>query len=324
MFSLQESIDIIQQRIKAVELPGEPAELYEPIEYILSIGGKRLRPALVLLGANLFSEEIEPALPAALAVEVFHNFTLLHDDIMDHAERRRGKPTVHMKWNENTAILSGDAMCIYAYIFISRLNADHLPAVLKVFNETALQICEGQQMDMNFEQIEEVSIREYMKMIELKTAVLLAAGLKMGALSVDAPPGEADKLYDFGKNLGLAFQLQDDLLDSFGDPERFGKKIGGDILAGKKTYLILSAFREGGAAVKNEILELFNAKGMKEQKKIARVRSLLKSWGVRENTETRIKKYYEAALKFLSDIKVDQERKKILENFAARMMSRDK
>ncbi len=244
MFTLIQLQEFISEKIQSLNLDKEPKGLYEPISYTLVSGGKRIRPALVLAACNMFSEKIEPAIPVALAFEVFHNFTLLHDDIMDNSPIRRNKETVHEKWNQNTAILSGDAMMIEAYEFLTELPAGLLKNILKLFNKTALEVCEGQQYDMDFETKEIVSEEDYLNMIKLKTSVLIAAALKAGAICGGASDTDADLLYDFGLNIGLAFQIQDDLLDTYADTAVFGKKNGNDIITGKKTFLLINALQK--------------------------------------------------------------------------------
>ncbi len=241
-----ELYEIIQSSIAQLKIDDEPKELYQPIQYSLDVGGKRIRPILVLAACKMFSDDIKSAIAPALAVEIFHNFTLLHDDIMDKADLRRNMPTVHKKWSENIAILSGDAMMIKAFEQIIKSPAQNLIPIVELFNKTAIEVCEGQQLDMNFETRETVTENEYIEMIRLKTSVLLAASLKIGALSGLASKSDADKLYNFGLNLGLAFQLQDDYLDVYGDQQKFGKKIGGDIVANKKTYLLIKAVELAG------------------------------------------------------------------------------
>jgi geranylgeranyl diphosphate synthase type II len=241
MISLDEAQQIIEKNLAEISFPDNPVNLYGPVEYILSNGGKRIRPSLVLLGANLFSDDVQPAVNPALAVEIFHNFTLLHDDLMDNSLIRRGRDTVHIKWNPNVAILSGDAMSIIANRFVSKVDSKILPDVMEVFNRTAIEVCEGQMMDMEFENRNDVHVDEYLRMIELKTSVLIAASLQIGALTGGASKQDSVQLYEFGRSLGIAFQLQDDLLDSYGDVEKFGKKIGNDIITNKKTYLMISA-----------------------------------------------------------------------------------
>jgi len=271
MYSLKELQQIIETQLSKINLNAEPKELYEPVEYILSIGGKRLRPSLVLAAYNLFKDDVENAIFPALALEVFHNFTLLHDDIMDKADLRRNQQTVHKKWSENVAILSGDAMSIKAYELLANVPAEFLTEVLQSFNKTALQVCEGQQLDMNFENRLDVSVDEYIEMIRLKTSVLIAVSLKIGGIMGGASKNDVQKLYDFGLNLGLAFQLQDDYLDSYGDVKVFGKKIGGDILANKKTFLLIRALELSDSKNTDKLLSLIERNDIKDELKISQV-----------------------------------------------------
>ena len=271
MYSLKELQQIIETQLSKINLNAEPKELYEPVEYILSIGGKRLRPSLVLAAYNLFKDDVENAIFPALALEVFHNFTLLHDDIMDKADLRRNQQTVHKKWSENVAILSGDAMSIKAYELLANVPAEFLTEVLQSFNKTALQVCEGQQLDMNFENRLDVSVDEYIEMIRLKTSVLIAVSLKIGGIMGGASKNDVQKLYDFGLNLGLAFQLQDDYLDSYGDVKVFGKKIGGDILANKKTFLLIKALELSDSKNTDKLLSLIERNDIKDELKISQV-----------------------------------------------------
>jgi len=257
MRSINELQDLIKKAFNPALFTHEPAELYDPITYTLNLGGKRIRPLLVLLGCDLFGGNIEKAMPAAIAIELFHNFTLLHDDIMDCAPLRRGQETVYKKWNTNIAILSGDTMFAVAYEYLSQSNPQVLPSALSEFTRTARLVCEGQQYDMNFEQQKLVSINDYLKMIRLKTAVLIGCSLKLGSILANVPDPETEKIYSFGENIGMAFQLQDDLLDVFGDEQKFGKEIGGDIVSGKKTFLLLKAFEIASQKERTELEKCF-------------------------------------------------------------------
>ena len=288
----------INKAIEQLDWKREPRSLYEPIEYTLASGGKRLRPTLALIAAAIFGDNGETVLPAALALEVFHNFTLLHDDVMDRAEVRRGRPTVHVKWNDNTAILSGDQMLIEAYRLLEGVPADKLPQVLKWFNEMATGICEGQQYDVDFEHASQVSIADYLKMIELKTAVLLANALRIGGYIAGANEEEQQALYEYGRHVGIAFQIQDDLLDVYGDPKTFGKAIGGDICCNKKTYLLLTALENADAEAKAELLQWLMATDRNEEK-IAAVRELYTRLGVRDACETEMEQHTAVALQHL-------------------------
>lgn len=302
----------------------EPRGLYAPIRYILEDGGKRIRPLLCLMGADVYGGEPEKALPAAVAVEVFHNFTLLHDDIMDKAELRRGRPAVHLKWGESGAILSGDAMLILAYRILQNgtpvYGAGKLPGLLEVFNRAAMEVCQGQQYDMDFETCDRPVTRdEYIGMIRLKTSVLLAAALEMGAVVGGASDGERRSLYDFGVNLGLAFQIQDDLLDTYGDAETFGKKIGGDIAAGKKTFLHIAAMEKASAPQRDAILAPGDI-----GEKLPRVRAVYDALGVREAAETAIAEYFGLALEALRRAHPQAGRLAVLEEYAYSLMKRNK
>lgn len=291
----------VNKVIESLDWSKEPKGLYEPIGYTLASGGKRIRPMLALIASALFGGKEEEVLPAALALEVFHNFTLLHDDVMDRAEVRRGRPTVHIKWNDNTAILSGDQMLIEAYRLLSRVPADKLPQVLQWFNDMATGICEGQQYDVDFEQMSEVTIADYMKMIELKTSVLLAYALKIGGYIAGATDAQQEALYQFGLHIGLAFQMQDDILDVYGDPKTFGKAIGGDICCNKKTFLLLTALNNADAASKAE-LEGWLAVTDRDQEKIAAVTALYNRLGVREDAEAVMEEHTAIALQQLESL----------------------
>ena len=302
----------------------EPRGLYAPIRYILEDGGKRIRPLLCLMGADVYGGEPEKALPAAVAVEVFHNFTLLHDDIMDKAELRRGRPAVHLKWGESGAILSGDAMLILAYRILQNgtpvYGAGKLPGLLEVFNRAAMEVCQGQQYDMDFETCDRPVTRdEYIGMIRLKTSVLLAAALEMGAVVGGASDAERRSLYDFGVNLGLAFQIQDDLLDTYGDAETFGKKIGGDIAAGKKTFLHIAAMEKASAPQRDAILAPGDI-----GEKLPRVRAVYDALGVREAAETALAEYFGLALEALRRAHPQAGRLAVLEEYAYSLMKRNK
>ena len=291
----------VNKAIESLDWSKEPKGLYEPIGYTLASGGKRIRPTLALIASALFGGKEEEVLPAALALEVFHNFTLLHDDVMDRAEVRRGRPTVHIKWNDNTAILSGDQMLIEAYRLLSRVPADKLPQVLQWFNDMATGICEGQQYDVDFEQMSEVTIADYMKMIELKTSVLLAYALKIGGYIAGATDAQQEALYQFGLHIGLAFQMQDDILDVYGDPKTFGKAIGGDICCNKKTFLLLTALNNADATSKAE-LEGWLAVTDRDQEKIAAVTALYNRLGVREDAEAVMEEHTAIALQQLESL----------------------
>lgn len=314
----------INKEIESIPLQDSPSTLFEPIRYILSLGGKRLRPLLTLMGANLFGKDVDSAKTVAIGIELFHNFSLLHDDVMDRSDMRRGQPTVHKKWNDNTAILSGDAMLIESYNYISDVAQEKLPEILKVFTTTAMEVCKGQQCDMDFEERLDVTEAEYLEMIRLKTAVLIACALKMGAIVADASPADADLLYDFGINIGLAFQLKDDLLDVYGDSKTFGKKIGGDIVNNKKTYLLIKALKQSDSKQKKELNKWIQSADFDRTEKIKAVKNIYDDLNLRIISENLIEKYYLAALDCLSAINVANERKKELISLSENLMYREK
>ncbi len=307
MYSVKELQIIVNDEInnRSEELKKlNPSKLYSPVNYSLDIGGKRLRPVLLLLSYNLFSNDVKVALPAAVAIEVFHNFTLLHDDIMDKADVRRNQPTVHNKFDENSAILSGDAMAFLAYKYLLECKSENLLNVLELFSKTAIEVCEGQQFDMDFENQLNVTETEYLEMIRLKTAVLLACSLKAGALLANSDAEIAKQLYEFGINMGLAFQLQDDLLDSFGDRKTFGKKIGGDILSNKKTYLLIKALENSSSAEKRELLNWINKKDFIDEDKIDAVIKIYNQLNIKELTRLKIDYYFHKASSILQNLAV--------------------
>ena len=302
----------------------KPQKLYEPVAYSLMIGGKRLRPALMLHSASLFCQSVEHVLPIAMAIEIFHNFTLLHDDIMDKAELRRGLPTVHKKYSENTAILSGDAMSILAFKYLDKGNSPRLQELLTLFSTTALEVCEGQQLDMDFETREHVTISEYLEMIRLKTAVLIASSLKMGALMANADPEHADLLYEYGINVGLAFQLQDDWLDVYGDPDVFGKKQGGDICANKKTFLLLKAAEVCTSAMLLELNHWLLKKDFDPIQKVAAITAIYEKTGVSDAARNLMQEYHDKALVALGMVGIPADLKQALIKFAGEAMVRVK
>ena len=324
MYTLLEAQNLIEKHIQNLAIPDTPAELYEPVSYILSLGGKRIRPALVIMACDLFEGDVAVALKPAAAIEVFHNFTLLHDDIMDRSELRRGKPTVHIKYNENVAILSGDVMSILASRLMNQAPGVVLNLVHEVFTKTAMQVCEGQQLDMNFEELLTVSEEEYLHMIELKTAVLIAASLKIGAILGGSSQQDAEDLYEFGRNLGLAFQLQDDLLDTYGEQALTGKKPGTDIVDNKKTFLMIRAMETSSPAQKEELTRWLSAKEFDPREKIAAVTALFDALNIREITEKRIQDFYQEALDSLEHLNRPAERKSELLNFASFLMTRNR
>ena len=304
----------------------EPKNLYNPADYIMGLGGKRLRPVLLLIGHYLFDDHYERSLPGAMAVEVFHNFSLVHDDIMDAAPLRRGKPTVHHLYGVNAGILTGDVMLIRAYDYLLELNRpDLLPTLLSIFNRLAAEVCEGQQMDMDFEKEETVPIPEYLKMIELKTSVLIAGALKMGALLGGAGEKDAALLYEFGRNMGIAFQLQDDILDAFGDPEKVGKKPGGDIAQNKKTFLFLKALELAGPEQGDHLKKWF-AQAVAPGEEVAKIRQVLDLWnrlGVKDHAEEAKKKYQENAFMALEKVRAKENRTDILQELAEDLLIRE-
>ncbi len=320
MRSLSDYQNIFQSYLSQHAFNQEPQELYEPVNYILSLGGKRLRPLLALMGYELFDEDISKALPIAAAVEIFHNFTLLHDDIMDQAPLRRGKPTVHAKYGTNTGILSGDVMVIFAYEFLNKIPH---PKLLSIFNKMAIEVCEGQQYDMNFETRNDVTISEYIRMIELKTSVLIAAAFQMGALAGGATEEVAQHLYEFGRNVGIAFQIQDDILDTFGDPEKFGKKVGGDIVQNKKTYLVLKSYELGNPEQTDALHQLMNTPTTDEALKITNVKNIYNQLKIRELAEKVMDDYLNIAFKNIDDTPLSIEKKNYLKTWANELMMRE-
>ncbi|AWX44745.1 Dimethylallyltranstransferase [Flagellimonas maritima] len=300
----------------------EPENLYEPIIYILGLGGKRLRPVLTLMSAELFGSNTMNAMNAAMAVEMFHNFSLVHDDIMDDAPLRRGKTTVHEKWDINTGILSGDAMLIKSYQFFESYPLEVFKELTSLFSQTAIEVCEGQQYDVDFETREDVTILEYLKMIAYKTAVLVATAMKMGAIVANAPEKDADAIYDFGKNLGLAFQLQDDYLDAFGNPETFGKQVGGDIIENKKTFLFLKSLELGKKEQKEALMHLYSIKPEDSDTKVETVKTIFKESGAVEETKAAIHEYTERAFSALEMVNISKPNKLVLREFGKNLMGR--
>jgi geranylgeranyl diphosphate synthase type II len=300
----------------------EPRNLYEPIEYILGLGGKRLRPVLVLMSADIFGGGREKAMNAALAIEIFHNFSLVHDDIMDDAPLRRGQQTVHEKWNINTGILSGDAMLINAYQLFENYPAEHFKPLAELFTKTAIEVCEGQQYDVDFEERDDVTIEEYLKMIEYKTAVLVGAALKMGAILSDVSQNVQNKIYEFGRLLGIAFQIQDDYLDTFGEQAVFGKQIGGDIIENKKTYLYLKALELADQSSADQLKHLYTISPENSSSKIETAKQIFEDSGAGKATTAKIKEYTEMAFERLEDIEVSQKGKDFLIQFGTNLMNR--
>ena len=323
MRTISEYQDLISRHFESIKYQKEPNNLYEPIRYILSLGGKRLRPVLTLMATEVFDVDCQKALAAATAVEVFHNFSLIHDDIMDDAPLRRGNETVHEKWNINTGILSGDAMLILAYQYFEAYEPKIFQELAKLFSKTALEVCEGQQYDVDFETRDDVTIPEYLKMIEYKTAVLVAAAMKMGAIVAETTEENKNLIYDFGLNLGLAFQLQDDYLDAFGNPETFGKQVGGDIIENKKTYLYLKAMEFASANEKEQLLNLFSFQSSDNTDKINSVKGIFNQTGASAATQKAIENYTFKALETLAKMNIGNDKKAILKAFAENLMSRN-
>jgi geranylgeranyl diphosphate synthase type II len=309
MYTLLEAQKLIEGHLQNYSIPDSPPELYEPVKYILSTGGKRIRPALVLLACDLFSGGVESALIPAMAIEIFHNFTLLHDDIMDRSELRRGHPTVHVQYNENVALLSGDVMSILASRLMNQSPGVILHTVHNIFTRAAMQVCEGQQIDMNFEDRLTVSMEEYLNMIELKTAVLIAASLKIGAILGGASEKDAEDLYEFGRKLGVAFQLQDDLLDTYGDPGMIGKKRGTDIVDNKKTFLMIEALAQASPEQKKQLTAWLSRKEFDREEKVNAVVGIFNDLNIKEITEAHIKEFYNGALASLERLNRPEERK---------------
>ena len=323
MHSIHQYQEFISDYLQSQSKNKEPKNLYEPIHYILQLGGKRMRPILTLMSAEVFDADYEKALPAALAVEVFHNFSLVHDDIMDAAPLRRGNVTVHEKWDINTGILSGDAMLILAYQYFEEYEPMIFQALAKLFSKTALEVCEGQQWDVDFESRSDVTIPEYLKMIECKTAVLVAAAMKMGAIIAKTSDENADLIYDFGLNLGLALQLQDDYLDAFGNPETFGKQVGGDIIENKKTYLYLKAMEFASPNEKEELVHLFSIHPEDNSDKITSVKQIFHSSGAAQATQKAIEDFTLKAFETLDKMNVSLDKKAMLTNFGENLMKRN-
>lgn len=323
MKSFKEITGIVSEGISNLDWNKNPKGLYEPIGYVLSLGGKRIRPALTLMSANLFTNNPEIALTPALGIEVFHNFTLLHDDIMDKADIRRGKPTVHKRWDENTAILSGDVMQIEAYKLIAKTPTEHLKNVIDLFSDTAQEICEGQQLDMEFECRDNVEAEEYLEMIRLKTAVLLGCALKTGAIIAGASAEDQKHLYDFGIHIGLAFQLKDDLLDVYGDEATFGKKIGGDILCNKKTFMLINAIKSAKNDDARELSACLTKDFENPNDKIRLVTEIYNRLNVKTICEDKMNFYFELAIANLNSVSVDDTKKQELRNLAFKLLSRN-
>lgn len=322
MMTSQEILKLVNNHLDSLADERQPRHLYEPIEYVLSLGGKRIRPTLMLLAYNLYREHPEDILMPACGIETYHNYTLLHDDLMDQADLRRGHETVHKRWDANTAILSGDSMLVLAYQRMAQCRPDKLKEVIDVFTQTALEIGEGQQYDMDFEKRDDVTEDEYIEMIRLKTSVLLACALKIGAILGDASAEDADNLYRFGEKIGLAFQLQDDFLDVYGDSKVFGKAIGGDIVSNKKTYMLINAFNRANAQQRAELERWTQLKDFDRQEKIDAVTALYNDMGIDRLAQDKMATYYEESKKYLAAVQVPTERKRELTTYAQQMMKR--
>ena len=320
MHSFEELSKLFGQKFTADHFPQEPASLYAPNRYFLKLGGKRVRPVLCLMGNELFDEIGEDAWQVATAIELFHNFTLIHDDIMDRAPLRRGMPTVHEKYGDSTALLAGDVMLVKAYEYLNSISLKYMSTIIGLFNKTAREVCEGQQLDMDFENKQTVAYSEYIEMIALKTSVLIASSLQMGAVLGGAGPGNQEHLYAFGKNLGIAFQVQDDYLDAFGDPSKFGKQVGGDILANKKTFLMIHALEAGSASQVQELTEIMNSN---PPDKVQRVLSIFRDCGVDKWAVDLKEKYINAAFQHLEDAAIVSVRKQPLHKLAQFLVQRD-
>ena len=323
MHSIKELQTLIKNHIQEIEFAGDPQELYHPIKYMVELGGKRMRPVLVMLACEAMGGKAKEALEPSIGIELFHNFTLLHDDIMDNAPLRRGKPTVHTLYNTNTAILAGDVTFVIAYQYVSKVRHEILHDVMTIFNETAIKVCEGQQMDMIFEQQQEVSIDQYIKMISLKTAALLGCSLELGAIIGGASKTVADQLYQLGLNLGISFQLQDDILDAYGDPEKFGKKVGGDIVQNKKTFLLLKALEWADDVQKQQLEHILSTNNVDDQKKIDAVTTIYNDLKIKEEASRVRDEYFERAMEILNKIDIPVSRKEILSNLANNLLKRE-
>lgn len=324
MYSSIQLLKMVEEAIAALPLEHEPQKLYAPIRYVLSLGGKRIRPVLMLMAYNLYRDDVKPCLMSALGLEVFHNFTLLHDDLMDKAEMRRGKTCVHLKWDDNTAILSGDNMLVLAFKYMMMCDDQKMPAVMRIFTKTAIEIDEGQQYDVDFETRNDVTEAEYIEMIRLKTSVLLACALQIGATLADAPEEDTQALYHFGECLGLAFQLQDDYLDVYGDPAVFGKKIGGDILCNKKTFMLINALLHASDEDRAELQRWIDSKDCNPDEKIKAVTALYTKIGVDRMAKERMNAYYVKAEEYLAQVNLPEERKEMLRGIELELMGRQK
>ncbi len=323
MHSFEELQEIFNTELRQLRFERQPKELYEPFDYLIGLGGKRIRPVLLLMACEMFGKDAGSAMNQAIAIELFHNFSLIHDDIMDEATLRRGKPTVHEKFNQSVAILSGDVMLVYAYEYLIKTEPELISSLLKEFNACAIKVCEGQQMDMNFENRMDVEVDDYLQMIELKTAELLSASLKIGAIAGGASEADANHLFEFGKELGLAFQLKDDWLDAYGVAEKFGKQSGGDILQNKKTFLYLSAIEMAGEKEKKELSILYSEKTNSQENKVQKALQMFNDLGIKEYTNIQIQIHYANALSHVESVSISEESKKPLIDIAKRLMQRE-
>lgn len=321
--SLKEYLQAVSQEINQTKYGESPIELYEPIDYLMSLGGKRMRPVLTLIGTGIFSDNWQKALKPAIAVEVFHNFTLMHDDIMDAAPLRRGKQTVHEKWNANAAILSGDVMLVAAYELLANVDGKILPQALRRFNRTAAEVCEGQQLDMNFATRQDVSEEEYIEMIRLKTSVLLGFALELGGMIAEASTEDIQLLYEVGVNMGIGFQLKDDILDVYGDPEKFGKQVGGDIIENKKTFLLIEALTKATDETKNALDYWISLTEFDKAEKVKAVTEIYNQLNIRELAEAKMNEYFEKGLKALETLHAPANRKQPLVEFAEMLIERE-
>jgi geranylgeranyl diphosphate synthase type II len=324
MQSIPELLTKFEKALYEQQIKDFPRQLYAPIKYTLELGGKRIRPILVLMGCNLFIDDISAAMPQAIAIEFFHNFTLIHDDIMDDAPVRRGKPTVYKKWNGNTAILSGDTLFAMAYQYAQKADPDILGDVLSVFSQTAVEVCEGQQLDLDFEERNDVTVNEYLEMIRLKTGVLLAASLKIGAIIGRGPKEDVENLYKMGEAIGMGFQLEDDYLDTFGDEKVFGKKTGGDIVTNKKTYLYLRALEKADKATKQKLIDIYSNRTANAAEKIDTVKDIFRQLNVDEDSKLLIDEYFNEGIDYLNKISISEDKKAILTSVARSMVKRNK
>ncbi len=324
MLRFEEYVKVASQAIAGIQYPAAPAALYEPVAYTMALGGKRLRPVLALMACDAFCGDYSRALNQAVGIELYHNFTLLHDDVMDKADVRRGKPTVHVRWNDNVAILSGDAMLTMAGQHVAKADAAHLKAAMELFNSTAMEVYEGQQYDMDFECRNDVAEEEYIAMIRLKTSVLLGCACKMGAIMADAAEEDAKRIYQYGVDLGVAFQLQDDWLDVYGDPATFGKEIGGDIMNNKKTFMLINAMNRAMGTDRDELMRWLAAENPVREEKVAAVTALYSRLGISELAIEAMNRYNDRALQVLDTINISEEARRHFRDFANMLMHRDR